>query len=830
MSWQRRGVKSEFPRDNTGGATISDAEASPEEIDLIVLDKETWGNHELFEVICSRYFELGNQGAFPSSWEVVGIGGKGTSEQLLRLNDHLYPMGVVGSLEDTNPPTLTISKLPLGNDVLQKWHQGLIWVVMAVFLTWVGSHWSSRYGHESDALLDLGFEGAVLYFTAPILITLVAASHARAVVARRFGVEVGSLVPIVFPIPAWWSFGLIGVVGQKRPDLVPMPNRKALGSVEVVAPLVMSLSGFVLTVVGLLITPSEPPELTESPTVFEASLLAESLAESWMGEQMGIRMQWLHPLGIAGIALSLVGWGLMLPIPGLPGDRVLQSVIGTKEMREGGTQTSIFMAVLLAMVVVFATAEWSPWVFLAFLAAWQRFNPDNVPQPVVLDEYEGLDERHRSRFVAIASIILLAGMPGAVPSHLMGEYVGGISVDSWEADLTIPREGSTNLSLEVTPSGVLPVSGWIQMRVEGPDAGDWSLDASCNADFSGMCEFSGATQSEPQEVVLRITPPRGEFSTHILRLLVEVSGFEQEHLVTLHSSNHTGPTQPFWEIVQRDAGRSEICTGMRAMQEGWSVVVEDPYWSLLNGTNLSQGASEVCLSGYQGAMESSGARDPQGRSLGPSLALENNGSTLGPWKMGIDGSGKLIQSSNGSWPVPPGFFEEGDVVFHSDTGSPFCPSSEVGQQIDTDGNWTTVLGNYSALVMHGDLTGEGVLGIGLLGWLAVCGEDGSVDSYRISPGEDVYVSAGLGSGIEQDEFEVTNRGQERMGVSVERYGDAIEAGIWELEIPVGVDPGSSVTVLARGAGDPNLERSVWVTADPSGITVHLSARCPHGGC
>jgi len=31
-------------------------------------------------------------------------------------------------------------------------------------------------------------------------------------------------------------------------------------------------------------------------------------------------------------------------------------------------------------------------------------------------------------------------------------------------------------------------------------------------------------------------------------------------------------------------------------------------------------------------------------------------------------------------------------------------------------------------------------------------------------------------------------------------------------------------------GLSELERAVWVTADDSGITIHLSARCPSEGC
>ena len=104
-------------------------------------------------------------------------------------------------------------------------------------------------------------------------------------------------------------------------------------------------------------------------------------------------------------------------------------------MRSGSTQTSVFLIVLFFMVVVFATAKWTPWVFLAFVAAWQRFNPDNLPQPIVLDEQSGLDERFKSRFVAVASVILLAGLPGSVPSYEMEDYIGGISTEEWPEEV-----------------------------------------------------------------------------------------------------------------------------------------------------------------------------------------------------------------------------------------------------------------------------------------------------------------------------------------------------------------------------------------------------------
>ena len=69
-----------------------------------------------------------------------------------------------------------------------------------------------------------------------------------------------------------------------------------------------------------------------------------------------------------------------------------------------------------------------------------------------------------------------------------------------------------------------------------------------------------------------------------------------------------------------------------------------------------------------------------------------------------------------------------------------------------------------------------------------------------------------------------------MDLSVEWHGDSPQSGIWEVTIEDWVEPGNSTLVTAKAVGLSNLERAVWVTADDSGITVHLSARCPVEGC
>ena len=795
--------------------------------DQIVIDSETWGTREQVEVIASRYFLLGNEGPFPNSWEVDGID-DGVSQQLSMLNGHLKSMGMVGSLEQKNPPILTISLLPPGEEVLGRFQQIALWAVMFSFLAIVGSHWINEYGHGSNPLNVGAFWQSIFYFAVPIASSLLIASTSRIYVARRFNIEVGHISPIVLPIPAWWSFGIVGAIGQRKPDMIPMPDRRALGYIEVVVPFVLFLSGSLLTVIGVMMTPSSPPNLDGSPTVFQTSFLTNALLDSWMGEELDIRLQWLHPIGIAGIGLSIISWALMLPIPGLPGDRMLHSILGPSEMRDGRLQTSIFVVVLLAMVVIFATAQWSPWIFLAFIAAWQRFNPDNYSQPVILDEFVGLEEGVRSRLMAIVGVILVAGLPGSIPSYEMTDFESGISTDDWISGLEVSPGDENTIVLSIEPDGATPISGWIQYRIEGPKASDWSISDSCS-EIEGACRFSNITQINPGEISLNILVP-GEFPlTHHLRIFVEISGFELEHLIILSNSSYEGPIEPLWRIIQEDPAL--ICSEFRLKEGGGSIIVDDPYWNMENSSNLSFGVQDVCLQGQKGAIQSSLTFDEQGRVMGPEMNLFRNNSTLGPWELAISGSMPQISVENGSWPFPQGFAESGDVLFHADVGSPYCPSSDVSAQIDTDTNWSVEMSNFTSFRLTGNQTANGSLGLGYNGWLSVCRDDGTFDSYLISDSIDVFVSPGtLNGGLSGELFVLTNRGTKELGLSLETHGDSPLGGIWEIGIPSLVGPGESINLTILEKGEVALERAVWITADESGITVHVSARCPRGGC
>ena len=137
----------------------------------ILVDSETWGTRELLEVIASRFFDLGNEGAYPNSWEVNGKDDLGVGEQLLRLNTHLEPMGLVGSLEDSNPPVMIIARAPVGSSVMRRSQQVALWVVMAVFMTMVGEHWVSAYDYAGSGISELGW--SFFFFTSPVMLSLI---------------------------------------------------------------------------------------------------------------------------------------------------------------------------------------------------------------------------------------------------------------------------------------------------------------------------------------------------------------------------------------------------------------------------------------------------------------------------------------------------------------------------------------------------------------------------------------------------------------------------------------------------------------------------------
>ena len=119
------------------GATMPEGEQ-------YLIDKEAWSQRELLEVICRRYFVLGNQGLLELSWHVNGRDGRNPSACLRSLNRHLKKLSLIGVLDEGDPPVLSIGRLPLLPMVMPSWQQALVWALVSGFVTIAGSLWATH--------------------------------------------------------------------------------------------------------------------------------------------------------------------------------------------------------------------------------------------------------------------------------------------------------------------------------------------------------------------------------------------------------------------------------------------------------------------------------------------------------------------------------------------------------------------------------------------------------------------------------------------------------------------------------------------------------------
>ncbi len=180
------------------------------EAETHLLDTETWGQHELLEVICSRYFVLGSQGLAEYSWEVNGREGRSPSACLRSLNRHLKNLSLIAVLDEGDPPLLSVGSLPVQAMVMPAWQQALVWALVSGFVTMAGALWVTHLDPASAALESAVLQTALVYFTLPVMGSVLLASYARIFVSDAFEVEQNHLIPLAFPVMSpEWPFSLI---------------------------------------------------------------------------------------------------------------------------------------------------------------------------------------------------------------------------------------------------------------------------------------------------------------------------------------------------------------------------------------------------------------------------------------------------------------------------------------------------------------------------------------------------------------------------------------------------------------------------------------------
>ncbi len=797
------------------------------EAEIHLLDTETWEQQELLEVICSRYFVLGSQGLAEYSWEVNGREGRSPSASLRSLNRHLKDLSLIAVLDEGDPPLLSVGGLPSQVMVMPAWQQALVWVLVTGFVTMAGALWVTHL-NPAPAVLELAvLQTSLVFFALPVMGSVLLASYARIFVSDAFEVESNHLIPLAFPVMSpEWPFSLISAIGQMRPDLHPLPNRRALGFIELTTPTVMFVCGSILTILGLGMTPNQPPAYEAAPIVVDTNSLVDILGSVILSSDVALKLQWIHPTGLAGIALSLAGWALLLPIPGFPGDRILHALIGPGDMQEGSNQTSIFIATLGFALLIFISTEYWPWLLLAAIAAWRRFSPEQMPSPFVVDEYAGLDEIQMRQIASLTLVILLLGYPGLEPSYEMEDWDKGLSTESWPTHILF-EDGGAEVELSLEPVGVMPVSGWLQMRIEGAPFGGWQIDSEC-MDEREVCRFDDITQASPGSVSVSMNRDQMEASEQTFRLviLLDVADHVSEYVIVFQPTGVTSPIDPLWVMVE-DTQTPKICVEIRVVEGDYvNLTNYDPFWSFENETSLGPGIHHLCMRGHEGALQSLSLRDDQYRRIGPSISLSRENLANDVLFLPIEGTQPIIQVSDGVWRIPEWFESDSEyVIARGESGSAFCPSTDVIAEVNASGDWDRDLADRSSILLPAGEIDNATLRFSALGWLALCQGTTMLASYRVVEGPDVMVDPGtLSSRMPNGEFSIVNRENISMSISLDWTGDAVAWDNWEAWAPSEVAAMSSVTANASVHGAPSAWWAAWVTADEDGITLHFAAR------
>ncbi|MDC3281632.1 hypothetical protein OAV46_01195 [Euryarchaeota archaeon] len=800
----------------------------------IIIDKETWNQNELLETICSRYFIIGNQSSIGNiSWEVNSRDHENISSSLKHLNKHLKPLSLLGLLDEGNPPTLTIIRYPVDPVNVPIWQQVLIWMTMFSFTTLAGGYWISQFEiNDSIFTYDLVYQ-SLIYFSIPIFSVTIIAHIFRKYVASLFEVDVGNLVPIAFPlISPFWPFGIVGVFGQKRVDTITYPNRRSLGLIESSSAVVFLLGGSILSFIGLTLTSDLPPESISDPLLLDLNVIITLLSEIFLDSDISVSLQWLHPLALAGTGLSIIGWILLLPIPGFPGDRILHSIIGPKNLDSNGNETSIFLITLGVMCIVFLGTTFWPWLILASLASWRRFSGDHIPIALVVDEASGIDTKFRNTFAAIIVVLLLLGFPGVNPVKQMSDWDGGLDVSNWDEEILFSNsnDDSMTINLPLEPLGIIPVTGSIQVLIEGVGE-NWNINSDC-FDEKLVCQFEEISQNNRGVLEILISDNNLDIMTPVqLRFIIDSGDTRLEHIMVLKYDGITSP-DPLWHR-DSELPNEKICIAIEVIenQSGNLSVTENPFWSIEDSSFLTPGNNELCLVSEKGGWESLDlvSSGIQGSRMAPIVTFQQDNGNITTWELPIDNSyiGIYFNQTRGMNLGP----QISGILFSDTFGSPFCPSSVMIPTLDSDSEENFTLSSGSPLIINGNYDGRSLL-LPETGWLVNCKGNESI-AMILKPGFDIDIDDLLlnDSRLPLSDFIINSRSEQNISLVLDISSNIRSDDALNISVPNTILSNSSVNIninldeISDGAW-----RVFWISQDSDSLILHFVSKCPIGGC
>jgi len=806
-------------------------------IEPIRIDADLWSHRDLLERIVQRRFHIIEEmHDVEIGWEVkLGNQQDNADDALNALNRHLRGLSWIAILQEGNPYDLIILPEPPRGIGLSNGQISAIWTVFTFFLTLAGAAWLQLQDSELK-LTDIDLlADAFCWFALPISFVMFVGSDLRRRIGLRSGVDLGYHIPLAVPFlmtpgAPIWPFGLIGFTSQRRMDLVAFRDRKSLAAMTLITPLTLIVSGFAFTLMGYWLTSNSSPHFDSTPTMVNSSLLPEFiLSMVFTSEEIVLRSAWLHPLGLAGIALTTMGWILLLPLPGFPGDRLLSALLNPGEMEEGSTQTWLFVGILAAGIYVLMNGGYWPWLVLIGLGVWRRFSPESSAAPFVLNESKGFDESSKNQFAIVMVALLLLGFPGLVPVGDLDNWDAGLDTSEWPTEVQFSADEVVQISLPLQTEGVMSMDIEFQFQWLGAIEHDQIADGCGHPWESCIFNEIGPISEQSLEVEWP-SPTLGQIGgPSVLQIIWLEDGLSRIHEVNLTPDVTPMPLDIAWNW-DGDAETPRYCTNVTLDDERAGNLTIDanhiyaPLFSFDGADRIAIPAGdemEVCITGQFGSHRLTfidGA-------FAPGLLVTMDDGTTLRWNLPVEGMAP--ERASGAWPATASGWGHSDweyIALLEEEDPLICPMDRVSTSIPTDENGSWIL-NLSDIPLAPlpENRENGTIILPDSGRIIVCGHGQKSWYANLVPTNGTLNHAG-GGGWTNVIPSWVNVDDQPIDVRIETAAFGVTAE-WNIS-DFTLGPGEHVPIInGTATGNPDIFQLFWFESTEDLWTLHLVAHC-----
>ncbi|MDX2255026.1 MAG: site-2 protease family protein [Pseudanabaenaceae cyanobacterium bins.39] len=209
--------------------------------------------------------------------------------------------------------------------------------------------------------------------------------------AKKYQVQMS--LPFLLPSSQLGSFGAFSRICN------PLPNRTALFDVAIAPALVSGVLSLLMLIIGFRLSAIGMGSIDIPSQIFQASVLAGTLAKVFLGESLQNSFISIHPLVVLGWLGSVITALNLMPAGQLDGGRIVQAVYGR---RTAGWTTVLTLIFLVIATVINPLALYWGGIILILLRDLER---------PMLNELSELDSDREALGVVALSWMLVTLLP-----------------------------------------------------------------------------------------------------------------------------------------------------------------------------------------------------------------------------------------------------------------------------------------------------------------------------------------------------------------------------------------------------------------------------------